>query len=70
MSVYDDINQAIRLYDTSNSGASDHGREVLDFIAEHFDLRPLTREARLAVRCAGSADARVFKTDSPEAVGD
>lgn len=63
MSVYDDIEQAIRLHDHGPARVSDYGREVLDFIAEHFDLRPLTPAAREAVSHAGSHDARVFKTD-------
>tara|TARA_X000001036_G_scaffold284057_1_gene263853 strand:- start:459 stop:662 length:204 start_codon:yes stop_codon:yes gene_type:complete len=64
MSVYDDIDQAIRLHDHGPARVSDHGREVLDFIAYHFDLRPLTPDAREAVSHAGSHEARVFKTDT------
>ena len=69
MSVYEDIYSAIKL-DVAHDDLdkpSDHGREVLEFIAHHFDLRPLTPAAREAVRYAGSADARVFKVDIPEA---
>lgn len=67
MSVYDDIEHAIRLHDGDPDRLSCQGREVLSFIAYHFDVRPLTPAAREIVRYAGSADARVFKVDSPEA---
>lgn len=70
MSVYDDIDRAIRLHDHDADGVldkpSDHGREILDFIAYHFDLRPLTKAARDAVKYAGSKDARVFRSDDHE----
>jgi hypothetical protein len=67
MSVYEDIYSAIKL-DVAHGDPdkpSDHGREVLEFIAHHFDLRPLTPAAREAVRYAGSKDERVFRSDDP-----
>ena len=76
MSVYDDIDSALRLYDHDSHGVLDkpssYGREILEFVACHFDLRPLTPAAREAVRYAGSSDTRVFnytrvlKADSTE----
>lgn len=65
MSVHDDIYSAIKLHDHDPDRPSDYGREVLDFIAYHFDLRPLTPAAREAVKYAGSKDERVFRSDDP-----
>tara|TARA_R100000655_G_scaffold103482_3_gene149961 strand:+ start:277 stop:501 length:225 start_codon:yes stop_codon:yes gene_type:complete len=65
MSIHDDIYSAIKLYDHDHYKPSDFGDEVLDFIAYHFDLRPLTPAAREAVKYAGSKDQRVFRSDDP-----
>ena len=67
MSIYDDINSATKLHDYDLDNPSDYGRGILDFIAYHFDLRPLTPAAKDAVKYAGSKDVRVFRSDDPVA---
>jgi hypothetical protein len=65
MTVYDDINSALELNLIDPDQPTGYGCEVLEFIARHFDLRPLTPAARLAVRYAGSKNERVFRFDDP-----
>lgn len=75
MSTRDEIDEAIELtkyvYDMKepgNMGRNEitmHGQKVLEFVAEHFDVRPLTQDGVDAIEAAGSDSAvnRIFKND-------
>ncbi len=45
--------------DDSREVVTEHGQKVLEFIAEHFDVRPLTDEAREAMAGMGENPERL-----------